>query len=247
MLVRALSAETLKLKRTLALWLALIAPLLIIGLQCLVMLRPEFTIEAGIDPWEGFSQGTTTLWGILMLPLFVTLQTALLANLEHGEKTWKQLYAMPIPRWTIYASKLIVNLGIIGLSTLVLWLGQIGAGVTLGFIKPSLHFAEWPIPWLFVLNLVSLMYLAVWLIIAIHTWVSLRWHSFALASSVGVAATVSSIVIIGSKWSAYYPWTQVINIIGEQPNIPLAITVGVVGCLIVGIAGGWDVVRRDVL
>ncbi len=247
MLVRALSAETLKLKRTLALWLAFIAPLLVIALQCMVVLRSEFALEAEVDPWRWFSQSTTVLWGLLMLPLFITLQTALLANLEHGEKTWKQLYAMPIPRWAIYAAKLIVNLGIIGLSTVMLWLGQMGAGWVLSIIKPSLHYSEWPIPWQFMLYRVTVMYLAVWLIIAIHTWVSLRWQSFALASSVGVGATIVSIIAVNSEWAAYFPWTQVVNIIGDHPNIPLAVGIGVIGCVAVGVVGGWDVVRRDAL
>lgn len=247
MLIRALSAETLKLKRTLALWLAFIAPVLVIVLQGMVVLRSGFTIEADVDPWGWFTQSTTALWGILMLPLFVTLQTALLANLEHGEKTWKLLYAMPVPRWAIYTAKLILNLGVIGISTLMLWLGQMGGGLLLGTIKPGLHFSDWPVPWLDMLFQAIATYLAVWLIIAIHTWISLRWHSFALASGIGIAATIISFVAVNSEWAPYFPWTQVVNIIGDTPNIPLAIAIGVIGCLVVGTVGGWDVTRRDVL
>jgi len=33
------------------------------------------------------------------LPLFVPLETALEAGLEHRENTWKHLFALPIHRW----------------------------------------------------------------------------------------------------------------------------------------------------
>jgi hypothetical protein len=247
MLLRAFSAETLKLKRTLALGLALLAPLLVIGLQCLVALHSSFSLEVGENPWLAFSQGVTILWGLLMLPLFVTLQTALTANLEHGEKTWKQLYAMPVPRWTIYAAKTIINLAIIGLSTAVLGFGQIAAGLILGVIKPSLHFAEWPVDWQPILFQAGAIYLGAWLIIAIHTWISLRWHSFPLASGVGIAATITSFIAINSEWARYFPWTQAVNVVSAEPDIPLALTIGIAGGLAASLLGGWDVTRRDVL
>jgi hypothetical protein len=42
------------------------------------------------------------LWATLMMPLFITIETALIAGLEHSENQWKNLLAFPIPRWTIY-------------------------------------------------------------------------------------------------------------------------------------------------
>ena len=45
------------------------------------------------------------LWAILALPLFITLETALLAQTEHSEKHWKHLFALAVPRWVYYAAK----------------------------------------------------------------------------------------------------------------------------------------------
>jgi hypothetical protein len=57
------------------------------------------------------------LWCLLGLPHLVALETALLAGSEHRENTWKHLFALPIPRWTICAAKLLVGSGLVGLST----------------------------------------------------------------------------------------------------------------------------------
>ena len=121
-ILRALYAEQLKVKRTLALWLVPLAPLVIIALQMAIVLqRPEYYRQK--DPtsaWIDYGGQTVFLWAILMLPLFITLETALLANLEHGNGQWKHLFALPIPRNAIYAAKQVSSMVIIGLSSLVL-------------------------------------------------------------------------------------------------------------------------------
>jgi hypothetical protein len=64
-----------------------------------------------------------------MLPLFVTLETGQLSALEHHNKTWKQLYVLPVPRWAVYASKQVIALGLIGLSMIVLAAMTVGVGL----------------------------------------------------------------------------------------------------------------------
>ena len=98
---RALHAESLKLRGTLALWMCLIAPATVVALYVLQVSFSEFGMRTGGDPakaWFAFSQSILVLWLLLMLPLFITLQSALLAGLEHGERQWKHLLALPVPR-----------------------------------------------------------------------------------------------------------------------------------------------------
>ena len=105
-LLRALSAEILKTKRTLAFWMTLVTPAVVCILQLLMLLcwTGQYGAELG-DAWIASSQNTYALWAILALPLFITLETALLAQTEHSEKHWKHLFAQPIPRWAAYAAK----------------------------------------------------------------------------------------------------------------------------------------------
>ena len=64
-----------------------------------------------------------------MMPLLIALVTALLNGIEHSDKQWKHLFALPVPRWAVYFAKLIVAQGLILTSTLVLALFTAIVGV----------------------------------------------------------------------------------------------------------------------
>ncbi len=81
---RAAFAESLKLKRTLALRLATIAPLLIVFIVFGAYLQRG---GGGPNPLVGFAQLNLTLWTILVLPLYTALLAALLAGIEHQTDT----------------------------------------------------------------------------------------------------------------------------------------------------------------
>ena len=101
----AVSAELLKLKRTLALRLAVCAPLLIVLLQFGLYLARGRTMSHGMNPLTGFVQGILTFWTILLLPFYVALVAALLASIEHQGDNWKHILTLPIPQLTIYGAK----------------------------------------------------------------------------------------------------------------------------------------------
>src|SRR5512146_2816980 len=98
-LYRALSAETIKTKRTLTLLLAFLAPLAMAFLELAIGFQyGKRMYRTDGDSWMTLINHTTMMWVLLLLPLFVTLEMGLLGALEHNNKTWKQLYAMPLPR-----------------------------------------------------------------------------------------------------------------------------------------------------
>jgi hypothetical protein len=250
-LVRALSAEWLKMKRTLALWLAPVAPLVIVALQMAVILQRQEYYRT-LDPsqaWTEHGGQIVFLWCILMMPLFITLETALLGNLEHGNQQWKHLFALPITRGAIYAAKQISAMVIIALSMAAMYVYIALSGLLLRLLAPGLGF-EAPVPWLEFFRYVALAYLASWLILSIHTWVGLRWHSFVLASAVGIAAMVVAVVMFQSDWGAWYPWTlpgRMAYGLENGLDVSSMLLVGSLGGLVAAALGGWDVTRRDVL
>jgi len=250
-ILRALHAERLKTKRTLALWLAPLAPLVIIALQMAIVLqRQEYYRAQDItNAWIEYGGQTVFLWTMLMLPLFITLETALLANLEHGNRQWKHLFALPIPRGAIYAAKQVSSMAIIGLSMAALYAYIIVSGLALRALTPGLGF-EAPVPWWDFFRYIALSYLASWLILSIHTWVGLRWQSFVVASATGVAAMVIAVVMFESDWAPWYPWTfpgLVANGLETGQDVLTQLLIGSLGGLGVALVAGWDVVRRDVL
>ncbi|MBI5950282.1 MAG: ABC transporter permease [Chloroflexi bacterium] len=249
-ILRALNAELLKTKRTLTLALAFLAPLALAFLELAVGFQyGRKMYRVGGDTWMTLINHTTMMWVLLLLPLFVTLEMGLLGALEHNNKTWKQLYALPMPRWTIYLAKQIIGMGIIGMSMAVLGLMTVGVGLIGRFWLTDLGF-DAPIPWAALVQNLILSYLASWLIISIHLWISLRWSSFVLAMGVGIVATVFGVVVIGSKWEQFDPWTipGVVsqNLINAE-SYGLALTIGILGGILVACLGCWDTIRQDVL
>jgi hypothetical protein len=246
---RALDAETLKLKRTLALGLAFLAPLSL-GFLLVVMFAQQGPSNKQIDHWKSLVQNTQVMWSLLMLPLFITLQMGLLANIEHGNKTWKSLYAQPLPRWSIYAAKQVISLVLIALSMVVLVGVMFLSGKLVQIIDPAFHFDR-PFPWGMALTATTVAFLASWLIAAFHLWFSIRVPSFVAAMAVGIVGTIAAVLVIESdKYGPYYPWTlpgtSAMNVLqGKSFAGPLVI--GLVGGLVFGLLGCLDASRREVL
>jgi ABC-2 type transport system permease protein len=249
LLLRAMSAEILKTKRTLTLWLVILAPLAIAFLDFVMHLQNGArAMRPNTDAWLSLTHHNLILWSLLMLPLFVTLETGLLNAQEHNNKMWKQLYATPLPRWTIYAAKQLMGLALIGASTLALLAMSLGVGLLLNVFRPELGFVP-PIDWAAILPAFALVYLAGWLLIALHHWISARWPSFVVAMGVGIVGTVAGVLVVNSDWAKLYPWTLPgLASIGymEGDAIAAQVALGFLGGIVIALAGGWDVTRREI-
>src|SRR4029450_4813993 len=192
MLPRVLLTECLKIKRTLALWMVLIAPYAVIFLQFLISLASaDQMAKRNADVWAGIARQTVALWTVLMMPLFLTLETSLLAGVEHSEKNWKSVLALPPPRWTIYVSKLIVTITLLWTAHLMLVTGTLASGYLLRAVRPVLRLDNlqaglviWP------MVQVSLAALCA---VTIQHWVSLRWQSFTAAMAFGMGAMIDRV------------------------------------------------------
>lgn len=249
-LARALWAEALKTKRTLALWLAVAAPLSVVGLQTLITYqRRSFYLGREGNAWIWFGEDLYPYWTWLALPLFIGLQTALVAGLEHRNGQWRRLYALPLSRWTVYGAKQFAGMATIGLSTLCLVGFTLLAGVALRWVEPGFGFG-WEVPWNRLLRFCAGVYLASWLSISIHTWVSQRYKSFVVSMSVAAVASVFAMFAAEADWGAIYPWVMPrlaaeTYATGEVRWLVLALSV--VGGTVFAAWGCRDVTRRDVL
>jgi hypothetical protein len=246
-LVRALSAEALKLKGTLALWMCLIAPGVVIALQVLQLLARggSMTAEAG-EPWPRFVSATLALWGFLMLPLFVTLQAALLGALEHSERQWKHLLALPMSRSSHYLAKAFALLALLLLATLALCallpvLGQLLK------LRPALGFHGWPELGLMVEKALQIALCAQFML-AIQLAIALHWRSFTVAVAVGMSATVMGFLIGQSPdYGPWFPWTMAIQPVTRNPAVELVMLASLIGALAVSALSIAWFKRRDFL
>ena len=248
--IRTLSAEMLKLKRTLALWLALLAPIVLVGVNVgMYLQRGSIQTPDGVPPWIWYGQMNIVIWGLLMVPLFVTLETALVGNMEHTSDHWKHLNALPVPRAVIYTAKQFAGMLLIGLSSVALVLEVVGGGLLLKLLRPNVGLGP-SIPWGQLFAYAGMTYLGAWLVISIQTWVSLRWKSFVVACAVGVALTIAGVFIIHAEWGSFWPWALaggIANAFSEGVVYVPELLFGSLGGVLAAVLAGWDVVRRDVL
>src|SRR4030095_1540300 len=195
MFIRVLLTECLKLKRTLALWMVLVTPLVMGLLQFAITAKRSSVLMAnGNDAWPPMVRQTIEVWSLLMMPMFVTLETSLLAGLENTGKNWKSLLALPAPRWTVYVSKLVVTISLLWAAHAVLVVSTIGSAGLLKLMHPDLNFGSMPLnPFVGPMLRVSL---AALLAVAIQHWVSLKWHSYTVAMGFGMCAMITGIFAV---------------------------------------------------
>ncbi|HKF23868.1 MAG TPA: ABC transporter permease [Candidatus Angelobacter sp.] len=253
-LLRVLHAEMLKMKRTIALKMVLLAPLVVVLLVLFITSQAPFGAlhRNGIkNEWIGLANLGLFFWALLMMPLYVTLESALVAGLDHSENHWKSLLARPVPRWTFPVTKLIVLMAMTAAGTLVLLCGILISGAILPKIQPEVHFGL-PVPWRAMVRDYAQVLGLMFLPLTIQQWVSLRWKSFSVATSTGIVATVIAFFAVAASravpgWPQYFPWALPMLVLVKQSH-NIAATLAISGGLglLVAAASCRDFCRHEV-
>ncbi|MBX3477654.1 MAG: ABC transporter permease [Brevundimonas sp.] len=236
-----LHVEFVKLKRSLALVVALLAPGLIALFTFFNALRMK--TPGSWDVWLTSSAG---IWAFFMLPMSVTALTALVAHMEHGPRTWDHLRALPVPRWRLYAAKAVGVLALVALMSVAVptlsWAAlQAGSAIQPG-IRPT-----GVVDWGHQAGVLGRMYLAALMLIAIQLWVALRFHSFVPALSVGIGGTFFAVVATSAKQGVFLPWQMPVNMLASEPwRVQTALGLGCVGGLAVLVLMLVSLSRREV-
>ncbi|GAB3233694.1 hypothetical protein GCM10027346_21950 [Hymenobacter seoulensis] len=208
-LSRSLSADTLKLRRTAALRLALLSgafPVLITFL--IFFFKGHVILKAGGDPWPQFISMAWQTAGTLLLPLFVVLLTSLVVNIETKATAWKHLYAQPVGRGAVFGSKLLLILALNAVSLVLFVALLFGAGGLLILLRPKLGFQSYSLPmeavsWMLVRTFVATLGL-----LAVQYIVSLYWRSFVVPVGVGMGAVVATIALLSWEHVDKIPYSS---------------------------------------
>jgi hypothetical protein len=238
----ALSVEAVKLRRSLALLLAVAAPMLVVVFVFFFMLRGKEPV-----PWSMALQMSAAIWAFFMLPMSVTALTALVAQADHGPRAWDTLRAMPVPRWHLYAAKAVVALGLVAVMSAVLAVATVAAVTLAAWIKPAIAPNDVP-DFIGYAALLGRIFLAAWLLVAVQSWVALRYASFVPALATGIAGTFFAVVATSAKIGMVLPWQIPINQLApDQDRALLALMVGCIGGCLALLAMLWHLSRREVV
>ncbi len=253
-LLRVLHAEMLKMKRTIALKMVVLAPAVILGLIFFSAVEAPFSTlnRAGVkNEWSTLTGLALNFWALLMMPLYITLETALLAGLDHSENQWKSLLARPLPRWTLYTAKLLVVMAMTAGGTLALLGGVLLEGAVLPHVQTELVFG-FPVPWSAIFRDGAQVCGLAMAALAVQYWVSLRWRSFSIAVGFGIVTLIAGAFAYGAGrevggWPQYVPWALPMLVFSKQPhNTEAALWVGGAVALLVSAAGCVEFSRREV-
>jgi ABC-2 type transport system permease protein len=191
------------------------------------------------------------LWAILMLPLYVILQSALLASLDHAGGQWRSILARPLPRWTFYTAKLTFVIGFAVVGSALLALGIALDGAILPQMQQDVVFAS-PIPWDTIFHKCAQVLGLAFAGLAIQNWISLRWQSFSVAMAAGIVLLVLGVFAgaVGQSTDSllrFFPSALPTLIMARNAaNIAVGLRVSIVLGVLVAVAAGIDFCRREV-
>ena len=237
-----LAVEARKLRCSLALLLAVVAPLLIAVFVFFNLVR-----QAKPMPWAMTLQFSSAIWAFFMLPMSATALTALIAHTEHGPRAWDYLRALPMPRWHLHAAKSICMLGVVTLMSAALATLVPVAVLAAGLVKPSVAATGTP-DFAAYLMVLARIQLSAFLLVAVQLWIALRHSSFVPALAAGIGGTFFAVVATSAKIGVVMPWQIPVNQLASDPaRAQLALVVGFAGGCLLFVAMCWRMGRREVL
>jgi hypothetical protein len=223
----------------------------VVVLNFVMYSQRRLTANEGLNPLIGFAQINLTMWTIVVLPMYAALAAALLAALEHQGDVWKHLFAQPVSRRAIIATKWIAAAGLVLVSSLVLAAAVCAAAEILRALRPEWHAST---PAALVMTRALQTWCAAGLLLSIQLWVSLHWRSFVA----GLALAVVALLILlggvarsglGTIVVYLYPWalppTAMARMAEVHADRMLVAAWGVTAGAIVAIIGCWRLSRPD--
>jgi hypothetical protein len=204
----SIKAEIQKTRNTPILWISIGSAMflaLFVFLSFALDTRDQ-VMHIGNNPWERYIRMSMHLMAIFILPIVILLASSI-AQTEHRNNMWKQLYSLPVQRQTIFLSKLLLQLLAISSFFIVfMFLGLIG-GYILGRIEPLYEFSYYGPALLLWLSALSRTFLAALGILAFQYWISVRWQNFIIPIGIGLVGFILMLVMMNnSPWIVYVPF-----------------------------------------
>lgn len=138
---------------------------------------------------------TGEISSIFMTPMFVVLLVCLLVDVEHKSTTWKHLLVLPVPKETLFLSKLLLLLGMVlsfyGLFVVFILLDGWFLTSFLPDANPAHRSPNWPM----LIRLMDQSISSVLPILAIQYWLSFRIKNLISTIIIGLMGLITGLVV----------------------------------------------------
>ena len=232
-----LTAEMMKLKRSLALLLCVSAPIFVMVICVLIGLHSHKPM-----PLDRYAMTGAAFWAFAMLPMTVTALSVLIAQMEHGPRTWDHLLALPGARPWLFLAKAIVMLALV--AAMSLWLfGLLVAGAE---FAGRVHAVTGVLDLEVLRATLAKMAAASLLMCVIQLWTALRFRSFVPPLVLGIVGTFIAVAAASAREGAYFPWLMPLHILSTDLAMQrMALMIGAAGGIGAMLAMLFDLSRRE--
>ena len=236
-MLRYLTAEILKLRNSLALLLCVSAPIFVMVICVLIGLHGDKPM-----PLDRYAMTGAAFWAFAMLPMTVTALSVLMAQMEHGPRTWDHLLALPGARPWLFLSKALVMLALVAAMSGWLFALLLAGAKFVGAVHPvvgALDVNE-------LATTLARMGAASVLMCVLQLWVALRFRSFVPPLVLGIVGTFIAVAAASAREGAYFPWLMPLHILSTDLEMQrMALTIGAAGGLGGLLAMLADLSRRE--
>lgn len=239
-MIGALKSDWIKFQHTWILALVLLGPIGVVSLTG-VHYAVSFgeMAQVGVNDWPALIQNINFLL-IPALILGLTLLASLMTGMEHQGNTWKQLLALPVSRFKIYASKFIWLVLYLVLSSVLALIGTVILGYLLGF-------SHQPIPWHKVIQEGFAPYLGSYALMALQLLLSVLFANQSYAISVGIIGVIVSFAkVVGHLVPNWIPWVYPGAAAAYSSSASQAIVLSVVVCFLLLCCGIYFFSKHEV-
>ena len=232
-----LTAEFMKLKRSLALLLCVSAPIFVMVICVLIGLHSHKPM-----PLDRYAMTGAAFWAFAMLPMTVTALSVLIAQMEHGPRTWDHLLALPGARPWLFLAKAIVMLALV--AAMSLWLfGLLVAGAE---FAGRVHAVTGVLDLEVLRATLAKMAAASVIMCVIQLWTALRFRSFVPPLVLGIVGTFIAVAAASAREGAYFPWLMPLHILSTDLAMQrMALMIGAAGGIGAMLAMLFDLSRRE--
>lgn len=209
--INSLQSEWLKKRRSLASWLVIAGALFTPAIILTARLKNHQALpalNAADDFWQRLWNQSWESMGVFLLPIGIILATALVAQIEYKNNTWKQLHTTPQFLTTIFLAKFLVILIMLA-QVFVLF----NLGIYLSAVIPSLVFSSVPhpaapIPFQDFWNANVNFFVDCLPILALQYLLSLHLKNFLVPVGVGFAVWFLGIGLLAWEYSFLLPYNH---------------------------------------
>ncbi|WP_373812693.1 MULTISPECIES: ABC transporter permease [Bacteroidales] len=157
------------------------------------------------NPWMMIWSRYTLPILSFMFPLAVVILSYLICEIEFQNNNIRSLFSLPVDRWKLYLSKVLVLFSLILMLCIVTWLGFILCGYLFGILVPAYRFIDYPV-WISSAQIMSRALLASCCVGTIGLVLSLLSRNFTLPILTCILLASISLFIANEPLGNYVPF-----------------------------------------